>query len=359
MVSMRALGLGGLAAALLVGCFGQIDTTGSTQSRALPQGGDPPSSSGAPAPDGGSASAETPFLTLGYPPDTLVNDADYLYWSELNSVFRASKVAPVREKLFGDGTATTGSLAVDDGFVYAVDWQRGTLLAQPKGGGAIETVLPDGAGARVIAQDDTSIYVGMSNKGGIRVFAKSTHASVATLRAGQSIMQLTVSGGFVFSVEGDYVTRDQPFRIVRTGKTEGAAGEVLSTISSAPYRIVAWNDEVYWTDDHGLISTSSLTPLYLATAGTFVASAFSVIGDSAYVTEMQSAADRDGTLVRVPLDGGASSIVATLALDAPPRALRAFGIRQTSDAANIYVSAYWTNPMTSARGDAILRVPIP
>jgi hypothetical protein len=220
-------------------------------------------------------------------------------------------------------------------------------------------MLPDGSGARVVAQDELNIYVGMSNKGGIRVFAKGLHASVTTLRPGQSIMQLAVSGGYVFSVEGDYVTRDEPFRIVRTAKTEGAAGEVLSTISSAPYQIVAWNDEAYWTDDRGLISTSSLAPLYLASAGTFVTSAFSVIGDVAYVTEMQSAADRDGTLVRVPLKGGASSVVATLSFDSPPGALRAFGIRQTADAANVYVSAYWTNPMTAARGDAILRVPVP
>jgi hypothetical protein len=223
----------------------------------------------------------------------------------------------------------------------------------------VETLVRDGGGARVIAQDDANIYVGLSDKGGIRVFAKGLHASVMTLRPGQSIMQLAVSGNFVFSVEGDYVSGDEPFRIVRTAKAEGAPGEVLTTVSVAPYAIAAWNDEVCWTDDRGLVSTTRLAPLYVANAGTFVTSAFSVIGDTAYITEVPSAADGDGTLLRVPLRGGAPSVVATLTLDAPPGALRAFGLRQTSDGASLYVSAYWSDSKTAARGDAILRVPIP
>ena len=51
--------------------------------------------------------------------------------------------------------------------------------------------------------------------------------------------------------------------------------------------------------------------------------------------------------------------MASLTLDSPRGALRAFGIRETHDAANIYLSADWTNPMTAARGDAIVRVPVP
>ena len=362
MVSARVSGrlwLGGLAATLLVGCFGQIESTGSAESRALAQPpGDPPASSSASDAGAGSSTSASLFLPLGYPPDTLVNDADYIYWSELNSVFRASKVAPVREKLFGDGTATTGSIAVDDAFVYGVDWQRGSLLARAKSGGAIETILPEGSGARVIAQDATNLYVGLGKGGGIRVFAKGQHASVTTLRAGQSLLQLAVSNGTVFSVEGDYMT-STTMNIARS-TTSGTGADVVAVVRNPPYQLVAVNDVAYWTEDGALRSTSSTTPLYVPTAGTFLVSGLSVIGDNAYVVEMSMASrDVDGTLLRVPLGGGASSVVASLAIDSPPGALRAFGVRETNDAANIYVSAYWTNPMTAARGDAILRVPVP
>jgi hypothetical protein len=346
------LALTALAATLLLGCFGRIEPAGDSQSRALAAAGDDTGSPRSPAPSPG----PTAFLGLGYPPDTLANDADYIYWSELNSVFRASKASPVREKLFGDGTASTGSIAVDDAFVYGIDWIRGSLLAYAKASGALETILPEGSGARVIAQDADSLYVGMQKGGGIRVFAKGQHASVTTLRAGASVLQLAVSGKTIFSVEGDFSSADT-VSIVRS-TTSGAGGEVMAVVSSPPYQLVAANDVAYWTDDHGLRSTSATAPLYVAAAGATLAAGLSVIGGDAFVMEQPPADGGNATLMRVPLAGGATSIVATLTMDSPPDVLRAFGVRETNDASSIYVSTYWTDPRTAARGDAIVRVPV-
>ena len=188
--------------------------------------------------------------------------------------------------------------------------------------------------------------------------AKGPHASVTTLRAGKSILQLAVSNGTVFSVEGDYMVSDT-MNLVRS-TTSGTGGDVVAVMRNPPYQLEAVNDEAYWTEAGALRSTTSTTPLYAPRAGTFLMSGLSVIGDSAYVAEVDEAlGDADGTLLRVPLGGGAPSVVASLTIDSPPGALRAFGIRETHDAANIYLSAYWTNPMTAARGDAIVRVPVP
>ena len=59
-------------------------------------------------------------------------------------------------------------------------------------------------------------------------------------------------------------------------------------------------------------------PLYVPRGGTFLVSGLSIIGQHAYVVEQPQSVDSDGTLVRVPLEGGASSAFATLTMDSPP-----------------------------------------
>jgi hypothetical protein len=133
----------------------------------------------------------------------------------------------------------------------------------------------------------------------------------------------------------------------------------VAVLRDPPYQLVVANDEAYWTEDGALRSTAGTAPLYAPAAGTSLASGLSVIGDNAYLIEQPEKADGNATLVRVPLGGGAPSVVTTLTMDSPPGAFRVFGVRETNDAAAIYVSTYWTNPTNAARGDAIVRVPLP
>ena len=204
------------------------------------------------------------LLGLGYPPDALTNDDAYVYWTELNTVFRASKVAPVREPLFGDGTAPSTSVVVDDLFVYAVDNIRGSVRAWPKSGGDVQLIVPEGSRAATLAQDAANLYVGQWDHGGLRVVSKSSRAVTTTLRAGASVTQIAIAGDLVFTAETDDSSN---YRIVRSNLDGTGDAQVVGQTSSTVYQLVASGNDAYWTDQRGLMSTRGDVALYAATTG--------------------------------------------------------------------------------------------
>ena len=351
----------------LSGCFGKIDPD-ATDSRANASGidgtaGDHPGGGSAAtpppgtAPSPGASSGATTLLGLGYPPDALTNDDAYVYWTELNTVYRASKVSPVREPLFGDGTAPSTSVVVDDRFVYAVDNIAGSVRAWPKSGGAVELIVPEGSRAATLAQDAANLYVGQWDHGGLRVVSKSSHAVTTTLRAGESVTQIAVAGALVFTAETDDSSN---YRIVRSNLDGTGDAQVVGNTTSTVYQLVASGNDAYWTDQRGLMSTRGDVALYAASKGGYIAAGLSVVGADVYVTEMPYPMDASGAKVlRVPRDGSAPSAIANLTIDGPPDAFRVYGVRQTNDATSLYITAYWTSDTGSARGDTIARVPIP
>lgn len=350
----------------LSGCLGKIDPD-ATASRTNASGidgtaGEPPRGPGATPPAGtapapGASSGATTLLGLGYPPDALTNDDAYVYWTELNTVFRASKVAPVREPLFGDGTAPSTSVVVDDLFVYAVDNIPGSVRAWPKSGGAVQLIVPEGARAATLAQDAANLYVGQWDHGGLRVVSKSSHAATTTLRAGESVTQIAIAGDVVFTAETDDSSN---YRIVRSNLDGTGAAQVVGQTTSTVYQLVASGNDAYWTDERGLMSTRGDVALYAAAKGGYVAAGLSVIGDHVYVTEVPYPMEPAGAKVlRVPRDWSAPSVIANLTIDGPSDAFRVYGVRQTNDASSLYITAYWTSDTGSARGDTISRVAIP
>ena len=335
-----------------------IDGTDGTAAAAPGGAGAPTTAPGAAGSSTGAPSSIAPtLLGLGYPPDALASDDAYVYWTELNTVYRASKTAPVREPLFGDGTAPSTSVVVDESFVYALDNIPGSVRAWPKSGGAVELVMPEGSRASALAQDAANLYVAEWSHGGVQVVSKSSHAVTRTLRAGQSVTQLAIAGDLLFTVETD---DSVSYRVFRSSLDGTGAAELVGQPKSTVYQLVAAGSDAYWTDERGLMSTRGDTALYAASHGGYVAAGLSVIGSNVYVTEMPYPMDAAGAKVlRVPRDGSAPSQIASLGIDGPADAFRAYGVRQTNDASTLYITAYWTSDTGSARGDTISRVAIP
>lgn len=340
-----------VAIASLLACNGQISST----DRSAP-GAAPPEVAGPPPPSAPSApKADAPaFVDLGYPPDALTNDAQYLYWSELNTVYRASKIAPVRERLFGDGTSPASALAVDDTYVYASDHYRGNVRAWRKADGVVEDWLPEGAGARALAQDGENLYVGTIEAGartGVVVIAKASHEETSVLRAGSSVFAVALTGTTLFTLESDAVG----FRVVRSS-LHGDESVVVGKADYIPHQFVADGGEAYWVDvNRGLQSSRSGSPLYAPRPNTSILGGLAIVDGFAHVVE--SGPEVLGIHVRVPVAGGEPEIIGAFAWSAAtggahPRS----GLFLTGDD-SLYTSAYWSNE-SGARGDAILRSPL-
>jgi hypothetical protein len=354
MVVLRAIGLFFVGA--VVACNGAIASGGAGTGDGR-QGLDGDHVDGVGASEVPKTPASATFLGIGYPPDAIANDADYVYWSELNTVYRASKTRPTREKLFGDGTSPTSAIVVDDAYVYAVDRMRGSVWAWAKSGERLELVLPESVGAMSLAQDAANLYVGTLGGSGIVVVSKATRTS-STLRAGKRIGKLAVTGSTIYSAE----LENGNTTIVRSTTGDSEISEILSRPSSPPVDLVAVAGDAFWTDSRGLMSSRSEVPIYPSPPGGLLAGGLTVDERDAYVTEIAEPGASEGRLLRVSIastSAGASTLVAILSIDAPATSYRAYGLRQTRDHENFYLSVYWSSDTGGGRGDAIVKVPVP
>ena len=333
-----------------LGCNGQLSGSDSTFQ------GDPGSPQGqgnAGSGTPGVAPDAPPFLVLESPPSALTNDEQNLSWSELGAVYRASKSAPVRERLFGDGTAAVQALLVDDVAVYASSAQLGGVRAWQKSDGTVETLLPDGSGATSLAQDEQNLYVGLADPGsGVHVLSKSTRAELRVLRAGQAVFAVAISGAVLFTFEGEAGS----FRVVRSTTTDDTSA-VVASASSLPNQLVANAGEAYWVDANlGLQSSkggtlydprTTASPNAVLTGGVAVAEGFAHVVTSGLYGEF-------GEHSRVPIAGGEPDVVYGFQWSPSGGPIQRAGQVVTVDTNLLYVSAYWSDDNGTNRGDAIL-----
>ncbi len=293
---LPACALGSLVACASGGCFGAID------SRASSSGGDgtvtalPPSGPVDAGSEPATPSATTTFAVVGYA-GALANDDQYVYWSDIDGIYRATKTSPHPEAIIP--AVTTTSIVTDAELVYVIDSSLGVVRAWPQRGGASQVVFPGAANATMLAGDAVALYVAQRNGGGVLVVSKSSHETTATLRAGASVLQVAVTGDLLYTAEED----PQVGTKIMRSRVDGTGDAVEAGYSDARVDLVAADGDAFWVGTRGLMSTTRTKPLYATDDMHVLQQGVVVVGEDVYAVESSHYVAPFQRLLRVRRDG--------------------------------------------------------
>jgi hypothetical protein len=238
-------------------------------------------------------------------------DGAHVYWlNEPGPVMRAPKAGGPPEELTGSQNQAGWGLAVDSTRVYWPTYQG--IQAAPKGGGAAATVLP--GDSYDVALDDGNVY---TTYPGIRKAPKEG-GPVEWLADGPSI-GLTVSGGYVYWTTWE-------LELVQKVPVDG--GPVVTIASGEPYpqHIAVLGEFAYFTTAYGRLLRASTD----GGAVTVLAESLGAYGVAVDQTGIYLTTFDQGSIRRIPIDGGEPQILAG-------------GQFFPRDIALDETSVYWTN----------------
>jgi hypothetical protein len=199
-----------------------------------------------------------------------------------------------------------GDLAIDDTYVYTVQWAAGLAGAYrvPKNGGPMVLVAAYSGSQPLMVPshptvDATNLYFFCAE--GVGVYA-------APLAGGGQVAQIAyVYGTDIVLSGGDLYVAEIEDLVASLSTT----GELLGNLTvSAPMAITADADDIYWADGSGsvwmatpaeILGSSSTSPVELAASITDNPGQMVTDGESVYVINMGSYSH--GSVVKVPISG--------------------------------------------------------
>jgi hypothetical protein len=284
-------------------------------------------------------------LASGQPyPRNLVVDSDYVYWTNEGTTPKNHTDAAVMKVSLDGGDALVAAADGAEPLAIANDadtlyWTTGygapTLRKMPIAGGEAETLAPD-IGSWSITLDGDQIYATSYTGRGL--------LSVPTDGAAPSVLYPTGVGNVVYDSENLYFATGDPdgsftgvFRAVMLVSMPKGGGDLTVLTSGVDLPLAGVNslvlasNSLYWGDaTRGTVETVELD----GTGRRIIASdQHSVFGIGADADYLYWTSDRQGGVLKAPLDGSAEPVqIAKFPLKAP------WGL--TLDADNIYVTVY-------------------
>ncbi len=237
-----------------------------------------------------------PIVVAGDQPEPLAiaQDADNLYWTTSGgpNLMKMPKAGGEVETLAPN--IATWSITVDGSNIYALSFTGQGLLSVPTNGDPPKVVYAPGAGN--VAYDSKKLYFATGDKDGSLTGAAGSNILVSMPKAGGDLTVLTSSLELPFARVDSLVLAakslywgDSTRETVETVKLDGTGRRIIASDQHSVFGLGADSDYLYWTSDRqgGVLKApldGSADPVQIAKIPSIPAWGLALDADNVYVT---------------------------------------------------------------------------